>query len=106
MALHYSLKSATIPAGVISAGGYCLRSTPMHNLRRIQVLLMHGKQDPQVREGESLKSYARLLEDEGLVEYHTMEGLEHSVNIKQLDVLGAWIESTHSMLKKSYEKTT
>ena len=50
MALHYSLQTKNVPAGAICMSGYLLRSTALTNLRKLPIMLMHGKKDLQVRE--------------------------------------------------------
>ena len=63
MALHYSLQAKNVPAGALSLSGYLLKSTPLSNLKKLPILLMHGSKDPQVRELEAKKSYSNILTD-------------------------------------------
>lgn len=43
MSLHYGMQAKNIPAGVISLSGYMLRSTPLHNYKKVPVYIMHGQ---------------------------------------------------------------
>ena len=48
-ALHYSLTTANVPAGVISASGYLLKHSKLNNFGRVPLLLMHGEKDEIVK---------------------------------------------------------
>lgn len=49
MALHYGLSAVQPPAGVIALSSYLLKTTPLTNLRKMPILLMHGQRDPIIR---------------------------------------------------------
>ena len=66
-ALHYALSAATVPAGIVAASGYLLKSTELLNIKKLPMLLMHGGKDDIVTEGEARTSYASILNDDGLV---------------------------------------
>jgi predicted esterase len=104
MALTYSMQSQVPPAGAICFSGYMLRSVPYTNFMKFPILLAHGSRDPIIREVMAQQSYKKLLTDEGLVEYNSIEGLEHSVELGQLDMMKNWISETFKTIKGVYEK--
>ena len=59
------------------------------------VLLMHGKRDNIIPENIARRSYNKLLEDEFLVEYKTIEGLGHGASIGSLGQISDWLEERY-----------
>lgn len=45
MSLFYGLDSEHIVGGVGAFGGYMLKSSKYHNLGKLKILLLHGKED-------------------------------------------------------------
>jgi phospholipase/carboxylesterase len=97
-ALHYALSTKQLPAGVISASGYLLKHTILANLGKLPALLMHGKQDKTILEGEAKSSYAQLTESSELIEYQSYPDLGHTLTIQQLIAIRKWLEHSYSFI--------
>lgn len=61
MALYYAMSSKYPLGGVISVGGYLLRSTPIQHLSTTRFLLLNGSKDVAIPESVSKRSYEKLL---------------------------------------------
>jgi predicted esterase len=81
-----------------------LRTASYTNLLKVPALLMHGSKDPIIPELMARRSYEKLMSDEHLVSYQSVEGLEHTVNLEQLDSLSSWIADTLKVVEFVYEK--
>jgi len=49
MSLHYGLGAAIPPAGTVCFSGYMLKYSPVTNLKKMPILLMHGQRDPVIK---------------------------------------------------------
>lgn len=103
MALHYSLTSSQIPAGVIALSSYLFRSTPLLNFRKLPICLMHGDRDDVIKESEAVESYQRILQDQNLVSYQTIKNLDHSLNLRELAMMKLWFQDVNGFIEKHYK---
>ena len=73
MALHYAMTSKEPLGGVISIGGYLLKSTPLHHLSATKFLLLNGSNDVLIPEKISKHSYEKII-DHHNSKYHVLQG--------------------------------
>lgn len=92
MALHYALSSSYVLGGAITLSGYLLPTTSLKNLGKVPLLLLHGDQDKIISEQEALNSYNNLLHKSSQVDYYSIKGLDHTINIKELEIINEWMK--------------
>ena len=57
-----------------------------------------------IPENLARRSYNKLLDDEYLVEYMTVDGLGHGANIEALRKIKEWAGESHDFIRRHYEE--
>lgn len=102
MSLYYGLQCANPIAGIVGFSGYLFASTKLTNLEKTSILLNHGEMDSMIGEGYAKHSYAKLLKSPR-VEYHTIPGLDHTVDIDQLASMTKWLKARSAEMDQFYK---
>lgn len=89
--LAYSIYPGAL-AGVIALSGYCFPIDIPETRKSIPALIYHGEQDPMVPLHFSRQSYRNTLEGVNYT-YKTVPGMQHSVDIEELQDVRRWIQT-------------